>query len=390
MEKFQPMKDFRLFYWISVGLLLTFASSCSITKSTILITPLVTTTEATATISRSPTPVPTQNVSRALFQVFILNPVQTCIAGNDFYSGNACYGSNCGDCNCTNQEFDPPAPLTGIAPEHIGDPQYANYKHKVCFNIELSDAEIKKITNDMNEIHDLVLQWSNGSLDLVMDIHVLPYTHTGFVAPDFAFGPFEVDDELLNQYVTTDTDFIYVVTGQKDPAQGKYLAGWCGGSYGEMHIHGAGYSYVQYNEGCASVVVGGHSIYEPLLHEWYHNLEWDLYNINQVNDIYQFKYPDWANWKRASWPACNNGDQNPLLWFPSVDYCEWDPDWIDCNDIQSAGLCKHASESLENMSWYEHLIRAHYPQQISFNGNSCADKRMDWGETAIDFGGSCP
>jgi len=328
--------------------------------------------------------------SRPIFQVFILNPIQTCIAGNDFYSGNVCFGKNCGDCNCSWDEFDPPAPITGIPPDQINDTQYENFEQRLCFEISLSESDIIQITQDMKAIHELVLEWTDGALDLQMDIRTMPYVHTGFVAPDFVFGPFEVDDELLNDYVNTDTDFVYVITGQTDHAKNKSLAGWCGGSYGEMSIHGAGYAYIQFNDSCNSVFMDGKTIYEPLIHEWIHNLDWALYNINQVNDIYQFNSPDWTHWDAGDWPSCKKGETNPLKWFPSIDYCEWDPDWIDCNNETSAGTCIHASESSANTSWYEHVISSHYPREINFNGNFCRDGRMDWGETGIDSGGSCP
>jgi len=338
----------------------------------------------------TPSPTPIFTKSTALFQVFILNPVRTCIAGNDFYSGNVCYGTNCGDCDCTWNEFDPPALLTGISPDNIDDPNYVNFEQRLCFEITLTENEITEITQDMYKIHDLVLEWTDGALNLQLDIQVIPYSHTGFVAPDFVFGPFEVDDELLNNYVSTDTDFVYVVTGQYDPTQNKHLAGWCGGSYGEMSMHGAGYAYIQYNELCNSVIIGGETIYEPLIHEWIHNLDWALFNVNQVNDIYQFNSPDWENWDPGDWPGCNSVVTDPLKWFPSIDYCEWDPDWIDCNNVNSAGSCKHASEYVENPSWYEHVISQHYPRELNFYGNFCQDGRLDWGETSVDSGGSCP
>ena len=84
-------------------------------------------------------PITTQP-SAALFQVFILSPVTTCLAGNEFISGNVCRGDKCGDCECELSDFDPPSPITGIAPEHINDPQYAGYRYRECFNIALADA----------------------------------------------------------------------------------------------------------------------------------------------------------------------------------------------------------------------------------------------------------
>jgi len=281
--------------------------------------------------------------SKAKFQVFILNPVRTCLAGNDFASGNVCYGNHCGDCDCRWEDFDPPAPMVGISPEHIGDPQFSGYAFRQCVTISLTEAEIEQIKANMQKISELVFEWSEGALELDMVFTELPHDHTGFVAPDFVFGPFEVDDELLNPYVDIMTDLIYVVTGVYDHEQDLHLAYACGGSYGEMSIHGAGYANIQYNDACNSVVIDRELMYEPLIHEWFHNLDWALYNINHVPDKFEGLGPDWENWEHGSWPACNTGG-DPITWFPSVDFCEWDPDWIDCNNQKSAGRCVHASE----------------------------------------------
>lgn len=355
---------------------------------------LVTPAPPNATPTRSPTPPPTSDPSivhsTPRFQVFILTPLNTCVVGNDFASGNVCRGTECGDCNCTWEQFDPPAPLTGVPPERIDDPEYAAYENKVCVEVTLTEEEIADIITDMRLTRDLVYAWSGGALDLQMEFIILPHTHTGFVAPDFVFGPFEVDDELLNPYVTTDTDFVYVVTGVYDRTQNLNLAYACGGSYGEMSIHGAGYANIQYNHICNSVTIDGEVIYEPLIHEWYHNLDWALYSINNVPDLYQDFGPDWANWNHASWPACGTGSVNTTDWFPSIDFCEWDPDWEDCNNVASAGACLHAGEVDGEASWYEHVISEHYPRDIQFIGNFCRDGRQDFGETGVDSSGPCP
>lgn len=327
--------------------------------------------------------------SKAKFQVFILNPVRTCLAGNDFASGSVCFGEKCGDCQCAWEDFDPPAPMTGIPPERIDDPEYAGYAHRVCLEITLTPEEVQAIEDDMRLVAEKVYEWSEGDLELQMSFTELPVDYTGFVAPDFVFGPFEVDDKLLNPYVGVDTDFVYTVNGVFDREQNLNLAFACGGSYGEMSIHGAGYANIQYGPACNSITIGGETVYEPLIHEWYHNLDWALYNINQVPDALEGKNPDWSAWQRGSLPACGS-KMTGLTWFPSIDLCEWDPDWIDCNNTQSAGRCVHAGEQDGEISWYEHVIRAHYPGAFRFIGNHCRDGRQDFTETGIDSGWPCP
>ncbi len=243
----------------------------------------------------------------------------------------------------------------------------------------------------MRLIRDLAYEWTGGSLDLQLEFTVLPHTHTGFTAPDFVIGPYEIDDELLDNYVTTASDFVYVVTGYQDRLQGKQLAAWCGSSYGEYTIHGANYSYIQYNqEACNSITLAGQTVYEPLVHEWIHSLDWALYYVNNVPDLYQDASPDWAAWQPASWPACGSGSPDPLDWFPSIDFCEWDPDWQDCSNQASAGSCLHAGEVDGSPSWYQHVLSVHYPRSLHFIGNHCRNGRQDIQETAPDTGWPCP
>lgn len=363
-------------------------------------TPPPTSTAPPATQTPLPTPTPTPALtltapafvhSTPRFQVFILNPLSTCLVGNEFASGNVCAGTKCGDCSCAVEDLDPHTPQIGVAPDQINDPQYANYAHKVCLNITLTEQEIADIKADMLLVRDQAYEWSGGALDLQMEFTVLPDVHTGFTSPDFVIGPYEIDDELLNAYVTTGTDFVYVVSGVEDRAQGLHLAYWCGSSYGEYSIHGATYSYIQYNHDvCNSVTIAGQTVYEALIHEWIHSLDWALNYVDGVPDRYQDTGPDWAAWNHASWPACATGSSDPLDWFPSIDFCEWDPDWRDCSNTASAGTCLHAGEVDGEMSWYEHVISAHYPRSVQFNGNFCRDSRQDFSETGIDTGWPCP
>lgn len=329
--------------------------------------------------------------TRSLFKVFILSPLTVCLVGNEYASGNVCAGTLCGDCSCEWNDFDPPAPQAGVPPEKLDESPYDTYRYSTCLKVTLSPEEIDDIIADMNLVSELVLTWSDGTLDLQMDYTILPHTYTGFTAPDFVIGPFEIDDELLNPLSSTKTDFVYVVSGFRDPSLDLELAAWCGSSYGELSVHGAGYSYIQYNRGaCNSVTVDGQLIYEPLIHEWMHNLDWALYYINQVPDIYQDGWPDWEHWQPASWPACGTGSTNSQDWFPSVDLCEWDPDWLDCTNTVSAGVCLHAGDVGGQISWYEHVIAAHYPRDLLFVGNFCRDTARDYPGISADSYWQCP
>ena len=102
--------------------------------------------------------------SQPRFQVFILNPVRTCLVGNDFASGTLCRGANCGDCSCTWEQFDPPAPLRGVSPDNINDPEYADYAYRECVEITLTDNDVTQIIDDMEMVSEEVLEWTDGAL----------------------------------------------------------------------------------------------------------------------------------------------------------------------------------------------------------------------------------
>ena len=148
---------------LPVILLLLMLVGCNFPRPTPSPTPIQITPKPTTTMT------PTANdgslahyPSKAKFQVFILNPVRTCLAGNDFASGNVCYGEKCGDCACEWDDFDPPAPMVGIPPDKIDDPQYAAYAHRTCLDITLTAEEVEAIKQDMLLVADKVFEWSEG------------------------------------------------------------------------------------------------------------------------------------------------------------------------------------------------------------------------------------
>jgi hypothetical protein len=344
---------------------------------------------STLSIPETVTPLPPVVHSMPIFQVFILSPIRFCMAGNEYTSGGICRGEKCGDCDCLWEDYDPPAPVMAIPPQLINSSIYDQYLYKDCLEIALTQEEIVKITADMDVVKQVAFEWTGGALDLQMEVIVLPFDRVRFAGPNFVLGPADVDDELLNFYVGTDTAFVYVVSGVNDRISGNNITVMCGGSYGDQSIHGAGFASIQFNDVCNSVVIDSQVVYEPLIHEWIHNLDWALEHIHKIPDILGDDGPDWAHWSRASLPACGNGPDDPLSWFPSIDYCEWDPDWIDCNNVASAG-CGHSGEVGSEPSWYEHVLSVHYPRMIHFLGNFCRDGRQDFGETGVDSGGSCP
>ena len=79
------------------------------------------------------------------------------------------------------------------------------------------------------------------------------------------------------------------------------------------------------------------------------------------------------------YPACGRGDPDPRQWFPGPEDCTTDPDAPAC------GLTNCPDEG----EFFAHIVSAHWPRTAPYNGNYCADGRMDYDETGIDSGGVC-
>ncbi len=240
-------------------------------------------------------------------------------------------------------------------------PSVAEFQVFIIRNINgqyhLDQDDVFAILEDMVLIRDLVLDWSDQQLELDLQFQIIDQLSLPSYTGGFIY-PWTIESQLA-PFVSDDTDFVYAVS--------KATGG--GGTYGaDYGVGGAGYSWSAGGKGCtenSSLSYGGVPVCEPLMHEWMHQLDWALHSINGVTDIYQglASTIDWGQWDHGQWPACGTGDPDPQQWFPSVDLCEWDPDWQDCNNQQSAGTCLHAAQ------WYEHVIREHYPRGIQFIGN---------------------
>jgi len=81
----------------------------------------------------------------------------------------------------------------------------------------------------------------------------------------------------------------------------------------------------------------------------------------------------------GTFPACGHGGPDPTRWFPFVDDCTTDPDASSCG-MQACP---------DRNAFNEHVLSVHWPRGHAFNGNYCADGRMDFDETGVDTGGRC-
>ena len=338
-----------------------------------------------------PTPsVPAFTHSTPRFQVFILNSLTTCLVGNEFASGNVCAGTECGDCSCTWEQHDPPAPQVGVPLEKLDELPYSAYAHKICVDVTLTDEEVDEIIADMDLVKELVYEWTDGALDLQMDYTVLSHTFTGFTAPEFVIGPFEIDDDLLDAFVSTDTDFVYVVSGYQGSREGP-----APGSLVRQFLR-------------------------RVQHRWCHVF---LHSI-QPGSL-QFRHHCWKGHFRGAHPrmdaqpglgtvlrgrgagpvpgrgsrlgclgACQlarlrNRQPGSTRLVPEHRFLRVGPGLDDCNSTDATIGC-HSGEGTGRYPGTSMSSRHTTHGTCEFNGNFCADGRQDFSETGIDTGWPCP
>jgi hypothetical protein len=163
--------------------------------------------------------------------------------------------------------------------------------------------------------------------------------------------------------VTRDTDFVFALTGYRDPAAGltpklEPCAGtnWIDqGSFG-----GSTYTWLAMADGCARA--------STVMRMWLAQLYFGL------RDVTGFGTTEVGNF-----PPCGRGNADPTTWFPWVDDCTDDPDVASCG----AGSCPDYD------AFDAHVLAAHWKRGRPFNGNYCSDGRMDFDETGVDTGGRC-
>jgi hypothetical protein len=238
-----------------------------------------------------------------------------------------------------------------------------------CLQLTMSSEDVATLQQEAQQFATNVETWSHGALDLEVHVHVLPTVSSSLAVYGHSLWPAPWDlDQFLRPSLTSQTSFVMVSSGLRDPSGLHTQVGACGLSYGaSIGVAGAGYSWIPRTGNVASFECGNHGPYEI---EWMHQLQFAAKRLSGFNDLYP-----------TTFPACGHGDPDPLRWFP-------DPDPNITKDPDSP-FCGQNGSSIANDPAIQHVLETHWPAIRRFVANHCRDGVQDYGETGVDSGGNC-
>jgi hypothetical protein len=298
-------------------------------------------------------------VSNLRVDVFLLRSVSTCAIGRQ------CTAADPSNCFYVADAAGPRISFStdGLRFVRPGDPAIVTADRVQCFTMILEDTAAVAIRELMKGLRVQVFQASNGNIDLDIRIRELTGNLDAWFTRYYTglFLPPEALNTVALGSVSRDTDLVYAITGFRDPdttLQPKLE--FCNGTNKfSLGVLGASpYTWMAVTDRCLRP--------ETLMGTF-------MIQVGQgMRDIAGVMNP-------RTYPACGDGDPDPLTWFPDTDECTRDPDAPTC------GL----SSCPDQAAFYKHVLTTHWRQSVAYNGNYCADGRMDYDETDVDSGGVC-
>jgi hypothetical protein len=292
--------------------------------------------------------------------VLMVSSLSTCAVGNpcSLTNGSQCYAIT--DATGGRVTFDP-ATVQLVSPS---DPRVGTAAQTQCFRLALSDTDVATANDLISGLRTSVFQLTGGDINLDVHTHTLAPLDAPFVT--YSTGPF-LEPSALEAAgladVTRDTDFVFAITGYQDPDTGlSPPMNPCGGTnwIAQGPFGGSTFTWIAVNAACARPSL--------FLYHWLAQFYFGLRDVTRPTGV--------AIGTSAS---CGRGGPDPTRWFPFVDDCTIDPDATSCG----AASCPDAN------AFYSHVLSAHWKRGQTFNGNYCADGRMDYDETGVDTGGRC-
>jgi hypothetical protein len=298
--------------------------------------------------------------------VFVVRDVESCAIGEPCRRDDP---DTRGDADCFEIEL-PDGMRKGFRSESLhfvprGDERITQAMQSQCFNLVFDDENLRELTGNLTELTNRIYELSGE--EILLDINIHP-----IASLTAEFEPFEnewgivLPPKALEGHVRSlsrDTDFIFSVTGSRDPSGISPQVERCAGTVDDIErgLVGAGYSW--FSDECNGL--------NALLRQWMVQVGVALHDVNGFNDAYDGDYP-----------PCGEAEEDPTRWWPGPEQCAVDPDAPTCRDDRCEGT---------DDDYVRHVLTAHWPRSRSFVGNHCNNGRNDHGETDgyIDVGGVC-
>jgi hypothetical protein len=298
--------------------------------------------------------------SNLRMDVLMVRSLSTCAVGNPcrLADSSQCYTVT--DSAGGRVAYDP-STVQLLAPS---DARVATAAQAQCFRLALDDTEVAAANDLISGLRTRVFQLTSGDINLDVRTHDIAPLEAAYTT--FSTGPFLQPPALEAAGladVDRDTDFVFAITGYRDPDTGLVpQKSPCSGTnwLDRGPFGGSTFTWVALNDSCARPPV--------FMYAWLAQFYFGLRDVMGFGGA--------AN---GGFPACGRGGPDPTRWFPFVDDCTSDPDASTCG----------ASTCPDPDAYYSHVLSAHWTRGRPFNGNYCADGRMDYDETGVDTGGRC-
>ena len=315
-----------------------------------------------------------QTTSKVLERADAASPPSSSLRVDLFFvrSTTSCaIGSPCGDTDttrCFTLSDGNGAVRVAFAPDSLqfvppGDARIASANQSQCFRLVLDDTEIAAASSLFKTLRTQVFQDTGGDVNLDIRTHEVTAIEAGFRR--FYSGLFLPPSALFNATsaaLSRETDLTFALTGHVDPDTGLTPnVDPCTGT-NSLKLGGLGgstYTWIGKVQDC----IDGPLLLRTLLIQLWEG----LHDLNGYVGAYDNFYP-----------VCGGGT-NPSRWFPWIDDCVTDPDWVDCD----RPTCR------DKAAFLEHILSAHWPRGTNYEGNHCNNRIRDWDETLVDSGGVC-
>jgi len=229
-----------------------------------------------------------------------------------------------------------------------------------CLNLKLNPSEIDSAKLEIGNMMSNFTKWTDGSLNFTLEVIEIPSGNVNMTQwGGYWISPADANP-LISNYITKDTDFIFVTNKMYVDNERFVPTSNCGMAIDPKYgIGGAGYAWVAgafYSPGLnQSINCATQSTYG---HEFLNVMAATMIEVDNVPNIY-----------RSGYPSCGSGDSNTHKWFPvaSNDHII-DPDFVACGWPSYGLYCDSINLHCEFL-WQRHLLTAHYNQSMNFIGN---------------------
>lgn len=290
--------------------------------------------------------------------VFLLRSVATCAVGR------ACTAGDSSQCFYVADSTGPRISFStdGLRFVRPGDPLVQTADRAQCFRLVMEDTMVGTVRDLLASFRASVFQSSGGNVDLDLRIHEVPSLEGGFIRyyTGLFLPPAALEAAGL-PLLGRDTDSVFAISGYRDPETTlQPKVEYCTGTnwLGQGVLGASPYTWMTMNERCVRSA-------DPMVGAFLIQAFFGMRDLGGVNNPSQY-------------PACGRATRDPHTWFPWPDDCRTDPDAPACGQ----STCDPAA-------FFAHILAAHWPRDVPYNGNYCADGRMNYDETGVDSGGIC-